>query len=162
MWLLVNLQTWLFRVLFSLIIILSGAVIILQFVDFSKVDMYITPLYLLKKKPERIKGNIWVGGFFVDRDFVDFLKSKNISTVISLLDKDMKHERDLLRYERAFFKRFGIKVISVPLKPFVYDPRSLRKLKQLLNGRGNVYIHSYFGRIRIKQVRRLILGGKGH
>ncbi len=155
---LVNLQAWFFRVLFSLVIILSGAVMTLQFVDFSKVERHMVFLHFLKKKPERLKDNVWIGGFFADREFVSFLKSRNIDMVISLLDVDMKHERELLLREKTLFREFGIKVISVPLKPFIHDSRSVRKLEEILNSYRNVYIHSYLGRIRTKPVRRLIVG----
>ena len=151
------------RSLFALVAFLALVLIFISFTDFPRYEKYLLPLQFLKAKPERISKNLWVGGYFGEERMLRFLKENRIKVVISLLDRDMYHERQLLEYERKLLRKKGFTFISVPLKPFVKDQKGLKRLRYYLRRyrRKKVYVHSYLGRIRTKYVKEVLNAGKG-
>ena len=151
------------RSLFALVAFLALLLIFISFTDFPRYERYLLPLQLLKAEPERISENLWAGGYLGEERMLRFLKENGIRVVISLLDREMYHERQLLEHERRFLKKKGFTFISVPLKPFVENERSLKRLRYYLKRyRGKrVYVHSYLGRVRIRYVKEVLNAGKG-
>ncbi len=151
------------RSIFALVAFLALLLIFISFTDFPRYEKYLFPLQLLKAEPERISKNLWVGGYLGEERMLRFLRENGIKVVISLLDREMYHERQLLEHERRLLRRKGFTFISVPLKPFVKDQKSLKRFRYYLRRyRGKrVYVHSYLGRIRIKYVKEVLNAGKG-
>ncbi len=142
--------------MFGTVAVVSLLVLFLVMIDFPKVEPYLYPVHLLKKKPEKISEYVWIGGYMGDKELIEFLKKNNIKVVISLLSDTMIHEKKLLRKEKRFLERKGIKFYSVPMNPFLKEGRKVRRLRQLLRKRRKVYIHSYLGRIRTRIVKEVL------
>ncbi len=151
------------RSIFALVAFLALLLIFISFTDFPRYERYLLPLQLLKAEPQKVSKNLWVGSYLKDEKMLRFLKENRIKVVISLLDRDMYHERQLLEYERRLLRRRGFTFISVPLKPFVKDQKGLKRLRYYLRRyrRSGVYVHSYLGRIRIRYVKEVLNAGKG-
>ena len=146
------------RSIFALVAFLALLLIFISFTDFPRYERYLLLLQLLKAEPQKVSKNLWVGGYLGDEKMLRFLKENRIKVVISLLDRDMYHERQLLEHERRFLKSRGFTFVSVPLKPFVENERSLKRLRYYLRryGRNRLYVHSYLGRIRIRYVKEVL------
>ncbi len=145
---------WSLRLTFAIVILLSASAFLLILVDFPKMDRELTLLSHLKQKPKKVARGLWIGGYhFSDKEFLKFLRKKRIGVVISLLDPDMAHEKELLLQERRLLSSRGIILQNVPIKPFIKDEKKIETARRLIKTwrrRGvNVYIHSYLGRVRV-------------
>lgn len=153
-----SLITLTLRVSFVTVALSAAVLILISFTSFPRYERYIFPLQIVKAEPRRVNGNLWVGGYLREEDMLEFLRRNRIKVVISLLDKDMYHENQLLEHEREFLRRNGFTFISVPLKPFVRGEERLNRLRQYLRRyrKEGIYVHSYLGRIRTKYVEELL------
>lgn len=149
---------WSLRAVFTTVILLTALAFFLTLTDFPKVEPYIYPLQLLKAKPIKVGENLWMGGYMEEKEFLSFLKKNSISVVISLLDWDMLHEKKLLDEEERLLRRVGVKIYSVPMKPFLKEETKLRKVKRIIRlSRGRrIYVHSYLGRVRVNYVKEAL------
>ncbi len=158
-----NLLTLTLRTVFSIVALSAAVLIFISFTNFPKYERYLLPLQFLKAEPRKVSRNLWVGSYLGEERMLRFLKENRIKVVISLLDGDMYHERQLLEHERRFLKSRGFTFVSVPLKPFVENERSLKRLRYYLRRyrRQRVYVHSYLGRIRTKYIKEVLNAWKG-
>ncbi|MDQ7039223.1 MAG: hypothetical protein Q9N26_08560 [Aquificota bacterium] len=153
-----NLFTNTLRVVFGAVVVASLIILFLVFLDFSRVEPHLYPLQLIKREPYRVGEGVWLGGYFLNEEFVRFLKRHRIRTVVTLLDPDMYHERSLISEEKKVLRRHGIRVVVVPLKPFYRDPKRISRIRSIIRRGRAVYIHSYLGRVRVKYVEEAIRG----
>jgi len=151
------------RTLFSLVAFMALVLIFLSFTDFPKYERYIFPLQIVKAKPERVSKNVWIGGYMDRDEMLEFLRKHRIGVVISLLDRDMYHERRLIEHERKFLRKAGIIFVSVPVKPLAVSEGSVKRLKFFLRRYKDrrIYVHSYLGRLRVRHVKEVLDAGKG-
>ena len=87
------------------------------------------------------------------------LKEKNYRAVISLLHPAVvPFEPKLLADELKAAKRVGIKIIHIPMLPWVSENKeALEKIQEIVeSGKGRYYIHCYLGKDRVNVVKRLI------
>ena len=104
------------------------------------------------------------GPYPVEADFT-FLKSKGVTTIVSLLNPDLPYERVLLAQEREHAARHGMKVLNFPMGSILghsfgkdYMANSRAAAEAALNADGAAYIHCYLGLHRAKNVQRYLAG----
>jgi protein tyrosine phosphatase (PTP) superfamily phosphohydrolase (DUF442 family) len=88
------------------------------------------------------------------------LKAEGYTTIISLLHPAVvPFEPKLLAEEELNAKNVGIKLVSIPLLPWITDNEaSIEKLRKLVhNTKGKFYVHCYLGRDRVNVAKAVIL-----
>ncbi len=120
--------------------------------------MLTDPAGLLKAEPRQVSERVWVGPYMDPQELLFFLEENNIKIVISLLDEDLVYERRLFVREYRYLTPLGIRVFTVPIKPFMRDDLKVRQLEALLKVTrpARVYVHSYLGRFRVKLVEEIL------
>jgi len=146
------------RIFFVFILVLASTSLLLSLIDFPKYEKYIFPIQWIKAKPVRLKDNLWIGSYMEERKLLEFLKRHKVNVVVIMLDRDMFHERALVKREMNFLIRKGFKVYFVQLKPFMETRRAIKDISRILKKyrRKGIYFHSYLGRIRTRIVRRIL------
>ena len=106
--------------------------------------------------------SVIVGPYPGEEDF-QILKSHNVTTIVSLLDPRLPHERVLLDRERLLGEKYGISVLNFPMvsifgQPFGDDYETIAALaaEAIAREPGKVYLHCYLGVHRIKPVQELL------
>ena len=105
----------------------------------------------MRSEPRKVSERVWVGPYMEPEEMVFFLEERGISVVISLLGRNRLEER-LFTEEYYYLESFGVKVLRVPIDPFLWDENHKRQLRKLiqLTYPAKVYVHSYLGRFRVK------------
>lgn len=111
---------------------------------------------LISQQTENIE---FVFGPYPDEAILDSLKEQGFDGVISLLSEMVvPAEPALLKKELEYTKKIDLKVIHIPMLPWVSDNKnSLEKIHQLLaEGKGLYYVHCYLGRDRVNVFKSLV------
>ena len=98
-------------------------------------------------------------GSYPDNDKIQELKSQNYTAIISLLHKlVIPAEPILMKKEAENAKKNGLKLISIPMLPWIIENDSaIVKIKQLAkNAKGKYYVHCYLGKDRVNVFRSII------
>ncbi len=105
-------------------------------------------------------GAVFEFGPYPDADLLRELKSRGVTTVISLQHPDVPVERPGIAEEDKNAKDIGITLVHAPMLPwFSENKASLDTLRAIaLKGRGKFYVHCGLGRDRVNIARKLIEG----
>ena len=107
----------------------------------------------------RTAGMEFVFGPFPDKAIMDSLKNQRFDGVISLLhEMVVPAEPALLKKETEYGEKIGLRVINIPMLPWISgNEDSVEKIKQLIaEGKGRYYVHCYLGRDRVNVFKSLI------
>lgn len=98
-------------------------------------------------------------GSYPDRTHLDQLKYEGYTAVVSLLhEMVIPAEPVLIEEEEENAKQAGIKIIRIPLLPWVSgNEDAIQKIKDLaVNGKGKYYVHCYLGRDRVNVFKTIV------
>lgn len=98
-------------------------------------------------------------GSYPDEPKLQQLKNENYTAVISLLhEMVVPAEPILLQKEKTIAKKVGIKVISIPMLPWIVEnDAAISQIKQIAKqGKGKYYVHCYLGRDRASIFKNII------
>lgn len=109
-----------------------------------------------------LRNNVIFGPYPTEEDF-RALKSRGVTTVVSLLNPDVPHEKVLLAQERERAARYGMQLLNFPMGSILgqkfgrdYHRNSRAAAEAALSSRGSAYIHCYLGLNRAKNVQRYL------
>lgn len=97
-------------------------------------------------------------GSYPDEEKMMQLKKENFSIVSLLSPLVVPAEPLLIKKENELANKFGIKVISIPMLPWVADnDAAITKIKKLAHSaNGKYYVHCYLGKDRANVFRNII------
>lgn len=144
----------------------KAALIVVPFITvIISISLFFNP-DLINKKDQEIKiSDGFTTGPYPTKEKLIELHAQGYTTIISLLHPAVvPFEPKLLAEEQANAEKVGIKVISIPLLPWITDNEeaiaSLRKLVR--NAKGRYYVHCYLGRDRVNVAKLVILQESKH
>lgn len=115
-----------------------------------------------RAQQSQMQGNVIFGPYPVEGDF-PILRERGVTTIVSLLNPDVPHEKVLLAEERERAARYGIKVLNYPMGSILgqkfgrdYHKNSRAAAEAALAADGTAYIHCYLGLNRAKNVQRYL------
>lgn len=106
-----------------------------------------------------VEGKQFVFGPYPGEVELQKLKQEGHTTVISLLHPAVTpFEPMLLKEEEENCKKAGLKLISIPMLPWISEnEEALKRIKQLAeHPEGKYYVHCYLGKDRVNLAKRLI------
>ena len=98
-------------------------------------------------------------GSYPSKEELMQLKEEGYETIITLLHPAVTpFEPVLLKEEEKLCKEAGIKLLSIPMLPWISEnEEAIEKIKQIaLKPTGKYYVHCYLGKDRVNVVKRLI------
>ena len=103
-------------------------------------------------------GPSFIFGSYPDEDALRELKTKGVTTIVSLQDPRVLVELEGIKEEKAATEKLGLKFIQAPMLPWVSDnTESLEQIRQIaLHGHGTYYVHCGLGRDRTNIAKRVI------
>jgi hypothetical protein len=105
------------------------------------------------------KNKQFIFGSYPTIEELQIFKKEGYTSVISLLHPAVTpFEPMLLKEEEENCKKVGLRLISVPMLPWISEnEQALEKIKQLgQHPEGKYYVHCYLGKDRVNLVKRLI------
>lgn len=103
------------------------------------------------------------GPYPVEADFAA-LEKRGATTVISLLDPGLPHEKTLLAQETQLAQQHHLRVLDFPMSSILghasgeeYLANSAAAANAALASNGSIYFHGYLGLYRAENVRQLLL-----
>lgn len=121
------------------------------------------PELLISKETEndnvRTATTTFYFGSYPDEEKLEQLHKEHYTAVVSLLHEMVVPAEPILQQKEATLaKKIGIKVISIPMLPWIVDNDSaIVKIKQLAkNGKGKYYVHCYLGRDRASLFKNIL------
>lgn len=122
-------------------------------------SVLLNPEYVNGKTQDKISDGFTIGPY-PTKEKLEELKDEGYTTVISLLHSAVvPFEPKLLAEERENAEAVGIKLINIPLLPWISSNEeaieSLRKLVK--NAKGKYYVHCYLGKDRVNVAKLIIL-----
>ena len=124
------------------------------------VMLFLNPSLINNDKEDNEISNGFTIGPYPDEAKLEELKSEGYTTIISLLHPAVvPFEPKLLAEEKVNTKAVGIKLVNIPLLPWITDnEEAIDSLRRLVhNAKGKYYIHCYLGRDRVNVVKEIIL-----
>lgn len=124
------------------------------------IAFFLNPDFINKKDQEIEISQGFTTGPYPTKEKIEELHAQGYTTIISLLHPAVvPFEPKLLAEEQANAKNVGIKVISIPLLPWVTDnEEAIKKLRETVKkAKGRYYIHCYLGRDRVNVAKLVIL-----
>lgn len=117
-----------------------------------------------KSKSHELSAGFTIGPY-PDKDKMEKLKDAGFTTLVSLLHPAVvPFEPKLMNEEAENAEEVGLKLVSIPLLPWISDNQnaidSLRRLVKL--AKGKYYIHCYLGKDRVNVARRIIMQEAGN
>ncbi|MBC8051531.1 MAG: hypothetical protein H7Y13_00540 [Sphingobacteriaceae bacterium] len=122
-------------------------------------SLLLNPKYVNSKEQDRLSEGFTIGPYPTEEKLEE-LKDEGYTTVISLLHPAIvPFEPKLLSEERENTAKAGIKLINIPLLPWISDnEESIKMLRDLVkNAKGKYYVHCYLGKDRVNVAKQIIL-----
>src|SRR4029077_11067009 len=104
-----------------------------------------------------------VGPYPSEDDFAA-LRASGIATDVSLLDRDLPYERELLSRERSLASKYGLAFVNFPMESIFgthvggdYDHQARLAAAFVARSKGRVYLHCYLGMHRVRAVEAMLV-----
>lgn len=94
------------------------------------------------------------------------LKREGTTSIVTLLSPVLPFEGKLLREERIAVQEAGLRLVEIPLVPWILDEKGAAQIRALTHGSiERYYLHCYLGRHRtdmaLALIHDLLVGGEG-
>lgn len=119
----------------------------------------LNPKYVNEKDQSDVSEGFTIGPY-PTQEKLEELKDEGYTTVISLLHSAVvPFEPKLLAEERENAERVGIRMINIPLLPWVSEnEEAIEALRKLVRtAKGKYYVHCYLGKDRVNVAKQIIL-----
>ncbi len=104
-------------------------------------------------------GMEFIFGSYPTEEMIDSLQEQGFDAIISLLhEMVVPAEPALLKKETEIGKKIGLRIINIPMLPWISgNEGALEEIKQLASsGKGRYYVHCYLGRDRVNVFKSLV------
>ena len=101
----------------------------------------------------------FVFGAYPNGEKLELLKSRGYTSVVTLMsDLVVPAEPKLIKEEKEAAARIGIKLIHIPMLPFVSgNDDAVKQIEELARtGKGKYYVHCYLGRDRVNVFKHIV------